>query len=373
MTTVDSSTVTGIDSCAVFPDSNIFLHFKPLAQIDWLVVCRPKKVKLVVCLQVINELDDKKGDPRLSDRAKRAVKDIREMRDKEIRPGVTLTIFNHALRAEDFPAGMSPDRNDDRIVRSVQAYLAAHPEETAAVATDDYGMELRCKAHGVAVVKFPTADRLEAPQDELTKKLRQSQSEVAALKNRLPSLALAVVPKWGYPDRDAAPDLSLSEPIELLDVDEMLAVQRRSHRKLTQPAHPLLMQRGLFDPEQIERYNGQLADYFLEYEKYLHTYNEWVQSRGVMFDFDLYLLNDGNSPATDIECNIFFPPSVFRLLDPSKDEDPFGQPPTPPQAPRSPAPSPHPSLTCETSVSSGLGSEGSTCSHIILTPPMWKS
>ncbi len=119
MTTADSSLFAGIDACAVFPDSNIFLHFKPLAQIDWLTVCGAKQVKLVVCLQVINELDDKKGDPRLGERAKRAVKDIREMRDKEIRPGVTLTVFNHAPRPEDFPVGMSPDRNDDRIVRSV--------------------------------------------------------------------------------------------------------------------------------------------------------------------------------------------------------------------------------------------------------------
>ena len=39
-------------------------------------------MKLVICLQVINELDDKKGDPRLSDRAKRAIKDIQELRGK---------------------------------------------------------------------------------------------------------------------------------------------------------------------------------------------------------------------------------------------------------------------------------------------------
>jgi hypothetical protein len=343
MTTADSSRFAGVDACVVFPDSNIFLHFRPLAQIDWLTVCGAKQVKLVVCLQVINELDDKKGDTRLSERAKRAVKDIREMRDKEIRPGVTLAVFNHALRPEDFPAGMSPDRYDDRIVRSVQAYLAAHPEDASvAVVTDDYGMELRCEAHGVAVVKLPAADRLEAPQDELTKKLRQAQAEVAALKNRLPALALIVVAKGAYPDGDAAPDLSPSDQMELLDVDEMLALMRWTHRKLGQAAHPLLggfnLQSVLFKPDQIERFNGQLDDYFAEYEKYLHAYNEWVKSRGVIYDFDLYLVNDGNSPATDIEYDMLFPPCVYRLLDPSRDEHPFGQPPTPPQAPKEPVP-----------------------------------
>src|SRR5437867_2014425 len=52
-----------IDQVTAFPDSNILLHFKPLAQIDWLAICKARRVRLVVCLQVINELDDKKADP----------------------------------------------------------------------------------------------------------------------------------------------------------------------------------------------------------------------------------------------------------------------------------------------------------------------
>lgn len=337
----DTRQPTGHDDLVVFPDTNLFLHFKPLAQIDWLAVCRARRVKLVVCLQVINELDDKKGDARLGERAKRAVKDIREMRDKEVRPGVTLTVFNHALRPEDFPAGMSPDRSDDRIVRSVQAYAVANMDDApSAVATDDYGMELRCEAHGVAVVRLPAADRLEAPQDELTKKLRQAQAEATALKNRLPSLALAVTVRGGYPDGHEPPDLPPSREVEPLDVGEEMALQRLTHRKLGQPAHPLLggfdMERMLHRPEQIEKYNRQLEDYFAEYERYLHAFNEWVEGRGVVCDFDLYLVNCGNSPATGIECHVLFPPCVFRLLDPADEEDPFGQPPTPPQAPKEP-------------------------------------
>jgi hypothetical protein len=169
-------------------------------------------------------------------------------------------------------------------------------------------MELRCEAHGVAVVKLPAADRLEAPQDELTKKLRQAQAEAAALKIRRPSLALAVVGKDGYPDGDAAPNLPPSEQMELLDVDEMLALQRRSHRKLGQTAHPLLgglnLESVLFKPDQIERYNGQLDHYFTEYEKYLHAYDEWVKGRGIIYDFDLYLVNDGNSPGKMVSVHL---------------------------------------------------------------------
>jgi hypothetical protein len=57
-------------------------------------------------------------------------------------------------------------------------------------------MELRCEAHGVAVVKLPTADRLEAPQDELTKKLRHIQSSIVVVLpffTNLPSLMLSVL------------------------------------------------------------------------------------------------------------------------------------------------------------------------------------
>src|SRR4051812_40650440 len=106
------------DCVHVFPDTNVFLHFPPLSQIDWCKLADAKTVHLVVCLQVIHELDDKKSDSRLGQRADRAIKEIREghRTGQSLRNGVTLSIFNQELRYADFPTTLSPDSADDRIV-----------------------------------------------------------------------------------------------------------------------------------------------------------------------------------------------------------------------------------------------------------------
>jgi hypothetical protein len=324
-----------IDQVTVFPDTNILLHFKPLADIDWVAVCRAKLVKLVICLEVIDELDDKKRDSRLSDRAKRAIKDIQELRGKEFRPAVTLEVYNH-------PAGTAPHGYDERILRSVQGYLATHPEDLpAVVVTDDYGMGLRCEAHGVSVLRLPDDHRLELPQEEQTRKLRQAQAELMALKNRLPDLVIRMVAKEDYPAADDCPELRPSDEMEMLDVQRMLDAEQALYRKLGQPAHPLIginVEKILYGPGQIQRYNAALDDYLERYEKYLREYNEWVQQRGVLYDFDLYLTNQGSSPANQIEVEIIFPAHVHRLLHVGHAQDAFGQPPTRPKPPKEPSP-----------------------------------
>ena len=50
-------------SKTIFLDTNILLHYPTIDQIDWQSWCNSKSIKLVVCLNVIDELDRKKDDP----------------------------------------------------------------------------------------------------------------------------------------------------------------------------------------------------------------------------------------------------------------------------------------------------------------------
>src|SRR4051812_37565949 len=114
-----------IDEIHAFPDSNIFLHYKSLVQIDWCGLLKARSVKLVICLPVIQELDEKKSDTRLADRARRAIKEI-ELHEgsKPLRAGVVMEVSNEQLRTDEFPASLSPDSQDDRIVHLVMKYAA---------------------------------------------------------------------------------------------------------------------------------------------------------------------------------------------------------------------------------------------------------
>lgn len=35
---------------AVFPDTNVFLHYPPIDQIDWIALTNAESVKIVLCL-----------------------------------------------------------------------------------------------------------------------------------------------------------------------------------------------------------------------------------------------------------------------------------------------------------------------------------
>lgn len=172
------------EDLSVFPDTNVFLHFPPIHEIDWCSVCDAKSVRLVVCLTVIHELDEKKSDHRLSSRAERAIKEIREAVKSGggLRSGVTINIFNREIRASDFPDSLSPDSADDRIVHLAKLFREETPGSEVAIVTGDFGMELRAQAGGITAIELDSSLRLPNPQDELTKKYKQTFNELNALK-----------------------------------------------------------------------------------------------------------------------------------------------------------------------------------------------
>jgi predicted ribonuclease YlaK len=102
----------------VFPDTNTLLHYPLPPNVDWLRVCEADAAELVLCLQVITELDEKKNDVRLSERAAGVIKslDIIHEQGGSVRDGVKLNIFNQPVRYEEFREPLSPDNKDDRMV-----------------------------------------------------------------------------------------------------------------------------------------------------------------------------------------------------------------------------------------------------------------
>src|SRR4051812_31916427 len=109
------------DELALFLDTNGLLHYPPVKQVDWRALGGCPTVRLVLCMQVIHELDEKKDDPRLGERARRTIKEIQSIRKAGgiVREGVTLEVFNYEVRVADFPVTLSYDSMDDRIVHSV--------------------------------------------------------------------------------------------------------------------------------------------------------------------------------------------------------------------------------------------------------------
>src|SRR5262249_13347935 len=148
-----------------------------------------------------NELDEKKTyDSRLSDRARQAYKAIEDNEAKEFQEGVTFTTVGYSLRREDYPETMNPEHRDDQIIRCAQVYLDKHPEAAPVmIATDDGSMRVRCKVSHIPVVGIPKDQRLPAPADDLLRKVRKLEAELAAERNRRPELVVLTTPRGGSP------------------------------------------------------------------------------------------------------------------------------------------------------------------------------
>lgn len=330
------------DELTLFLDTNSLLHYPPLKEVDWRAVCGCASVRLILCLQVIHELDEKKDAPRLGDRASRTIKNSKTIRKAggAVRDGVTLEVFNYEVRATDFPATLSYDSKDDRIVHSVKKYQEEHSDARVAVYTEDMGMNLRCEANGVEVVEPDTKKRLENPQDELTKKYRQAMSELNESKNRIPVLeVIACEAGLSAPEKRSL-EFEVIGAVAVRDLDAELAAYQKA-KKLSPIAKQEIRGVGTIPvlPQQhdaIERYNRELADHLKEYKDWLeHSYFlDQVEAHRV--EFALWLNNTGAAPADDIDLTVEVGDSVVFLYDPEGEDDPTftrADPPKPPERP----------------------------------------
>ena len=334
--------------CHIFPDTNVFLHFPPLRDIDWCAIAESKEVELVVCMTVIHELDAKKSDSRLSSRAERAIKEIRDAQKPgtEIRNGVRLSIFNREIRAVDFPDTLSPESADDRIVHLAKLHLSTFVGNHVVIATGDYGMELRASAAGVDAISLGSSLRLPTPQDELTRKYRQAIAELNAIKNRLPKLTLGLAP----------PDGSMVAPHKLLfeidtswtplDINSEMRNVKQKHPKQSGPhsqSQPILSSKNilpsLVSQEAWQKYDRKLDQFYDECREHFEFVNAVGFAKSMSFCFDLWLQNDGSGMATDIDVFVEFP-SIIRFVaeKDSADAKPLVKQLKPPEAPEKPRP-----------------------------------
>lgn len=327
----------------LFLDTNSLLHYPPIRSVKWSAVANSNKVRLLLCLQVIHELDEKKDDSRLGNRAKRVIKEVRELRQADAESGFTLEVFNYEVKSADFPESLSIDSKDDRIVLSALKYSEQHPSERIAVYTEDMGMMLRCEANGVEVVEPDAGQRLESPQDELEKKYRTAITELNELKKRLPKLRLCVTEVNGDPHSGGAFSCKMLDNWSPIDVEARLKEHKRRFPKMQPPATGSdsmipgnLLGYGVSKSD-TDKYNTQLENYFLNYQFYLQRLNTWGSNDARSFNFDLWLKNEGSCPADDIDVSLHFPVVVRWLADVnSESAGSLVQPqsPTPPEKPK---------------------------------------
>jgi hypothetical protein len=324
----------------VFVDTCIFLHFKPFSQIKWKDEAKADCLTLAVCLQVIDDLDKFTHDSRRGDRARRSLKEIEENENKEFQPGVRLVI-TPGLNSQDFPPELDPEQTDNHVIRTAQVYLGQHPEATVMIVTEDTGMVLRARKAGVPAFRLPDSERLPNVDDELIRRLRKAETELAEERSKRPDLELAVTPAQDVLDEEDKPEFFVPKDFQPSDVDGTMQKLRSKYPKTASASHANPFDAphrlGLFwTSGQMEKYYKRLDSFYESYERCLKDRNKWLLQRGTFFSFDLFLTNKGRALATSVQVEITFPPFI-RLLDPDALFDPHDSFPIRPRPPEKPS------------------------------------
>jgi hypothetical protein len=133
-----------VDFAYLIPDTNIFLHFPPLEEVDWLKIAGVHNAIIAIAPVVTRELNHHKDNPRsrkLRDRADDALKDLharyKGQRPHELRKGVELMFLARDPVLDFTSYGLVRELPDD--VRTLSELLRWNGASCLRVVSEQFG------------------------------------------------------------------------------------------------------------------------------------------------------------------------------------------------------------------------------------------
>ena len=337
----------GMDTVFAILDTNTFLHYAGLDQIDWSEVFPDKKVVLFVCPPVIRELNKHKDTPRtpkLRDRAASALRRLDAWADSPspiiLRNAVEVRFTIHDAGIDFAAHHLVREIADDHLIAAmIELQFEASPSSVVLL-TRDTGLKLKARAHGFSAAALPDTALL--PEDVLPseKRVKELETQVRELENARPKLRLA------FPG--ASSNLALrfqrAETLSDTDIAARMAELRNEHQKMSASAKTppsegtptslytlfsATSQLAVIDPESIKKYNKGLDSFFTGYERYLKKLAQFYAWESQTAAINLVLLNDGSKPADDVDIFMHFPDGFELFEEYEYDKEP--------EAPKAPA------------------------------------
>jgi rRNA-processing protein FCF1 len=299
----------------LFIDTYLFLHFKPIEQIDWLKHLKANKVVIVVTPVIVRELNKHKDThpfKRIRQRAASALKKLDTLLEAStnscanLRSGVEIR-FEAMEPLIDFARyHLSRDCQDDHLIASIIEFRNEHSGVEVVLLANDIGIKL--KARHQAIETFRLADELKLPEepDPNEKRIKELEQENRQLKSRIPELNLS------FKSGSKHTEFSLAKPIADSSVDEIeyrLEQLKHKYPKKSFGGSGVVRELGLqilrppelsFSPDDISRYNAKLEEFYQDYEHYLTRLSFYQNRKRRTIELLIKLVNDGNCPAEDV-------------------------------------------------------------------------
>lgn len=333
----------------VFPDTNIFLHFRSLNEIDLPKILELEEVVLCFAPIIISELDDLKWVHRnqgIRDRAKSSVRKVKQWLNQQtpVRQGVTAALAPRPSEETFTMYHLNKQSSDDIFLASnLEQRKLQEPEEVICL-TADIGPQIKAEALGIRILELKSEYRLPHAQDALTKENIRLKEKLADLEGRMPSIEFLFdnrTKQLGVELEAQMPDLTndmlreLSKAVnELKPVEHYLRDSEGLKSQGFLSVQQILASVGMVPPEEeIERYKNEFKKYKELYRGYLQSRLEVENQHRRIIQLNFLFVNSGTAPAEDIFLELFLPNKLKWYKEPSRSN--FPQAPDPPRPPRS--------------------------------------
>jgi len=323
----------------IFLDTNIFIHFKYFVDINWLMVSDDKKCNIVIAPVVIEELDKYKvGNDDRSKRARKVLQKIEEFAENqktEIQNNVELKILIKKPNRSIFKANdLDPRDQDSQLIASIIQYQLQNKDEEIFLCTYDIGPRLRAKQLGIGILKLSDEYLLPIKESKGEKQLKTLIKENILLKSRIPKPVLVFENEKDFikikiDQKETNKSTFIQEKMEEI-MEKFPHTIFDENRKVFNPFAPLASL-SLISKEQIDQYNSQLDIFYSNYRGYLSTLYDFDIRDRLSVTIQLFLTNEGNTPAEEVDVYCYFPDG-FDIID----EDDKENPPDEPNPPRTP-------------------------------------
>ena len=247
----------------LFPDTNLFIQCRPLADLDWSEWDEFEEVHLIACRPVQREIDSQKNreNDRVARRARTTYGVFMRIIDSEsgfelvrpVGPQVKLYLQGPSLPSEELKGTLDYGKADDEIVGYLYKYKQENPNEDARLLTHDGGPMMTAKSLGIPFIPI---------KDEwlLTPEHNESEKEVARLKERIRQLEKAE-PRFKIDLVDPRGEILDEIRMEFLINEPMSPDEIRTLMQMVKSRFPLVEDFGSREP--AERDNPSLSARFL--------------------------------------------------------------------------------------------------------------
>jgi len=293
-------------------------------EIEWSKLTNSNSVLLIVCPDVLRELDQKKfleNDINIRNRAQKVISKMSKMAKNnkiyKVKNNLGLIFIPNEPSIDWEKQGLSKKIPDDRIIASILEQNKYF--HNIILITSDLGLKLKASNKGIKCISLPFEYRIKIKKDKKQEEIEKLRNRITFLENKLPITKLKI--------------LADNKPVEFINItlskiatppeDELngklKAIRHELQFKPSSQNLGIFSDLLLYTKDEIERYEEDLNEYVKEMYKYYQEEYKFKEIQSRLIELKFLIINEGSQPAEDIEIFMIFPDG-FEMF--SEDEIP---------------------------------------------------